>query len=109
MTVAGAGSSICDFLHPRELLQRDEAVLQQLLQQEIKKKESLKAAEVKVTKLREQLVASERIVGANKTLLRKLQEQVRRVAACGGVRRPASLGSRQTFVTVGRCRELNTV
>lgn len=60
----------------RELLQRDEAILGQLLQQEIKKKESLKAAEVKVTKLREQLLASERIVGANKTLLRKLQEQV---------------------------------
>lgn len=60
----------------RELLQKDEAILQQLLQQEIKKKESLKAAEVKVTKLREQLLASERIVGANKTLLRKLQEQV---------------------------------
>lgn len=60
----------------RELLQKDEAILRQLLQQEIKKKESLKAAEVKVTKLREQLLASERIVGANKTLLRKLQEQV---------------------------------
>lgn len=29
-----------------------------------------------MTKLREQLLASERIVGANKTLLRKLQEQV---------------------------------
>lgn len=58
------------------MLQRDEAILQQLLQQEIKKKESLKAAEGKVTKLREQLLASERIVGANKTLLRKLQEQV---------------------------------
>lgn len=60
----------------RELLQKDEAILRQLLQQEIKKKESLKAAEVKVTKLREQLLASERIVGANRTLLRKLQEQV---------------------------------
>lgn len=60
----------------RELLQKDEAMLRQLLQQEMKKKESLKAAEVKVTKLREQLLASERIVGANKTLLRKLQEQV---------------------------------
>lgn len=29
-----------------------------------------------MTKLREQLLASERIVGANRTLLRKLQEQV---------------------------------
>lgn len=61
---------------PRELLEKDEAILRHLLQQEIKKKESLKAAEGKVTKLREQLLASERIVGANKTLLRKLQEQV---------------------------------
>lgn len=67
---------MCSSVCRRELLQRDEAILQHLLQQEMKKKESLKAAEVKVTKLREQLLASERIVGANKTLLRKLQEQV---------------------------------
>lgn len=73
---------MCLFSHIRELLQRDEAILQQLLQQEIKKKESLKAAEGKVTKLREQLLASERIVGANKTLLRKLQEQVFRKPFC---------------------------
>lgn len=63
----------------RELLQRDEAVLRHLLQQELKKNESLKAAEAKVAKLREQLQASERIVSANKTLLRKLREQVRRL------------------------------
>ncbi|XP_068595492.1 zinc finger C3H1 domain-containing protein [Brachionichthys hirsutus] len=63
----------------REQLQRDEAVLRQLLQQEVKKRESLKASEVKVTKLREQLQASEKIVFANKTLLKKLQEQVHRV------------------------------
>ncbi|CAB1414938.1 unnamed protein product [Pleuronectes platessa] len=63
----------------RELLQRDEAVLRQLLQQELKKKESLKVAEAKVIKLREQLQASEKIVSANKTLLKKLQEQVHRV------------------------------
>lgn len=60
----------------RELLQRDEAVLRHLLQQELKKRESLKAAEGKVAKLREQLQASEKIVSANKTLLKKLQEQV---------------------------------
>ncbi|XP_042371626.1 zinc finger C3H1 domain-containing protein-like, partial [Plectropomus leopardus] len=63
----------------RELLQRDEAVLRQLLQQELKKRESLKTAETKVSKLREQLQASEKIVSANRTLLRKLQEQVHRV------------------------------
>lgn len=60
----------------RELLQRDEAILRQLLQQELKKRESLKAAESKVAKLREQLQASEKIAGANRTLLKKLQEQV---------------------------------
>lgn len=64
------------FVCHRQLLQKDEAILRQLLQQEMKKRESLKAAEAKVAKLREQLLASERIVGANKTLLRKLQEQV---------------------------------
>ncbi|XP_068168629.1 zinc finger C3H1 domain-containing protein-like isoform X2 [Antennarius striatus] len=63
----------------RELLQREEAVLRQLLQQEVKKRESLKASEAKVTKLREQLQASEKIAFANKTLLKKLQEQVHRV------------------------------
>lgn len=67
----------CLLLSPRELLQRDEAVLRHLLQQELKKRESLKAAEAKVVKLREQLQASEKIVGANKMLLKKLQEQVR--------------------------------
>lgn len=72
----GVVESVCCPLCPRELLQKDEAILRHLLQQEIKKKESLKAAEGKVSKLREQLLASERIVGANKTLLRKLQEQV---------------------------------
>ncbi|XP_034390023.1 zinc finger C3H1 domain-containing protein-like isoform X2 [Cyclopterus lumpus] len=63
----------------RELLQRDEAVLKHLLHQELKKRDSLKAAEAKVVKLREQLQASEKIVSANKTLLKKLQEQVHRV------------------------------
>lgn len=94
----------------RELLQKDEAILRQLLQQEIKKKESLKAAEVKVTKLREQLLASERIVGANRTLLRKLQEQVnvRLFSPCDTVPRgPLSLGLCMMFGFSCRCRELN--
>lgn len=60
----------------RELLQRDEIVLRHLLQQELKKAESLKATEAKVVKLREQLQASEKILTANRTLLKKLQEQV---------------------------------
>ncbi|KAL0968611.1 hypothetical protein UPYG_G00269160 [Umbra pygmaea] len=63
----------------RNLLQKDEAILGQLLQQAQKKKETLKAAEAKVAKLKEQLVASEKIVSANKTLLNRLQEQVHRV------------------------------
>ena len=58
-------------------MQKDEVILKQLHQQELKKKESLKAAESKVFKLKEQLLASEKIVSANKTLLKKLQEQVR--------------------------------
>ncbi|RXN16373.1 zinc finger C3H1 domain-containing isoform X2 [Labeo rohita] len=58
---------------------KDEALLKQLLQQEVKKKESLKAAEGKVTRLKEQLLASEKIVSANRVLLKKLQEQVQRV------------------------------
>nr|XP_057931585.1 zinc finger C3H1 domain-containing protein-like isoform X2 [Doryrhamphus excisus] len=63
----------------RELLLRDETLLKNLLQQELKKTESLKAAESKVVRLKEQVQASEKIVLANKTLLKKLQEQVRRV------------------------------
>ncbi|MEQ2197211.1 hypothetical protein XENOCAPTIV_025703 [Xenoophorus captivus] len=59
----------------RELLQRDEAILRHLLQQELKKSETLRAAETKMVKLREQLQASEKIVAANRTLLKKLQEQ----------------------------------
>lgn len=64
-------------LFSRELLQKDEVVLRQLVQQEMKKRESLKNAEAKMSKLREQLQASEKIVTANRTLLKKLQEQVR--------------------------------
>ena len=61
---------------PRAIMQKDEAILRQLLQQELKKRESLGAAEGKVAKLREQLLASEKVVSANLTLLKKLQEQV---------------------------------
>lgn len=39
----------------------------------------MKAAEAKVAKLKEQLLASEKIVSANKTLLHRLQEQVCRL------------------------------
>ncbi|KAK5901535.1 hypothetical protein CesoFtcFv8_006893 [Champsocephalus esox] len=63
----------------RELQQRDEAVLRHLLQQEQKKRESLKAAEGKALRVREQLQAAEKVVTANRTLLKKLQEQVQRV------------------------------
>ncbi|KAK2866832.1 hypothetical protein Q8A67_024949 [Cirrhinus molitorella] len=65
-------------LHKAQLC-KDEALLKQLLQQEVKKKESLKAAEGKVMRLKEQLLASEKIVSANRVLLKKLQEQVQRV------------------------------
>lgn len=64
-------------LRLRELLQRDEAVLEQLLLQQLKKRDSLRAADAKVAKLREQLAASEKIATATRTLLKKLQEQVR--------------------------------
>ncbi|KPP73583.1 zinc finger C3H1 domain-containing protein-like [Scleropages formosus] len=60
----------------KSLLLKDEALLKHLVQQELKKREFLKAAEAKVARLKEQLVASEKIVGANKVLLKKLQEQV---------------------------------
>lgn len=76
-------------------------MLRHLLQQELKKNESLKAAEAKVAKLREQLQASERIVSANKTLLRKLREQVRQLC------RPNSLlgvSLKSTRPSVGSAR-----
>ncbi|KAL2094014.1 hypothetical protein ACEWY4_011326 [Coilia grayii] len=63
----------------RTQLERDEMLLKQLLQQELKKKEILRAAEAKVAKLREQLQASEKIVSINRVLLKKQQEQMHRV------------------------------
>uniref|UniRef100_W5NHC0 Zinc finger C3H1-type containing n=1 Tax=Lepisosteus oculatus TaxID=7918 RepID=W5NHC0_LEPOC len=63
----------------KNLLLKDELLLKHLLQQELKKKESLRASETKMVKLKEQLLATEKIVHANKTLLKKLQEQIHRV------------------------------
>ncbi|MCI4380410.1 hypothetical protein PGIGA_G00239920 [Pangasianodon gigas] len=63
----------------RAQLQKDQALLEQLLQQELRKKESLKLAEAKVVRLKEQLLAAEKVASANRVLLRKLQEQVQRV------------------------------
>ncbi|XP_051547980.1 zinc finger C3H1 domain-containing protein-like isoform X2 [Myxocyprinus asiaticus] len=60
-------------------LRKDDSLLKLLLQQEMKKKESLKAAEGKVMRLKEQLLASEKIVSANRVLLKKLQEQIQRI------------------------------
>ncbi|XP_026883389.2 zinc finger C3H1 domain-containing protein, partial [Electrophorus electricus] len=60
-------------------LEKDQVLLQHLQHQELRKKESLKAAEAKVVRLREQLLASERVASATRLLLRKLQEQVQRV------------------------------
>uniref|UniRef100_A0A673WVR4 Zinc finger C3H1-type containing n=1 Tax=Salmo trutta TaxID=8032 RepID=A0A673WVR4_SALTR len=75
----------------RNLLLKDDGILRQLLQQEQKKKEALKAAEAKVAKLKEQLLASEKIVSANKTLLHRLQEQVHRVQLRVSVKKNHSL------------------
>ncbi|XP_060784522.1 zinc finger C3H1 domain-containing protein [Neoarius graeffei] len=60
-------------------LQKDQVLLEQLHQQEIRKKESLKLAEAKVVRLKEQLLAAEKVASANRVLLRKLQEQIQRV------------------------------
>ncbi|XP_033018945.1 zinc finger C3H1 domain-containing protein isoform X1 [Lacerta agilis] len=61
------------------LLMKDESVLKHLLQQEAKKKESVRLAESKIAKLNEQLQAAEKILNANKVFLKKLQEQIHRV------------------------------
>ncbi|KAI7811681.1 zinc finger C3H1 domain-containing protein-like [Triplophysa rosa] len=60
-------------------LTADESLLKQLQQQEMKKREALKTAEAKVMRLKEQLLASEKIANANRLLLKKLHEQVQRV------------------------------
>ncbi|XP_054844087.1 zinc finger C3H1 domain-containing protein isoform X2 [Eublepharis macularius] len=61
------------------LLMKDESVLKHLLQQEAKKKESVRLAESKIAKLNEQLQATEKILNANRVFLKKLQEQIHRV------------------------------
>lgn len=55
---------------------KDESVLKNLVQQEAKKKESVRNAETKITKLTEQLQATEKILSVNRMFLKKLQEQV---------------------------------
>uniref|UniRef100_A0A4W5LJH4 Zinc finger C3H1-type containing n=1 Tax=Hucho hucho TaxID=62062 RepID=A0A4W5LJH4_9TELE len=82
----------------RNLLLKDDGILRQLLQQEQKKKEALKAAEAKVAKLKEQLLASEKIVSANKTLLNRLQEQVHRVQLRVSVKKNHSLKLQKDLV-----------
>lgn len=54
---------------------KDQALLEQLHQQELRKREALKLAEGKVVRLKEQLLAAEKVASANRVLLRKLQEQ----------------------------------
>ncbi|KAM9313081.1 zinc finger C3H1 domain-containing protein [Gastrophryne carolinensis] len=61
------------------LLLKDESLLKHLLQQEEKKKESIKTAELKITKLTEQLQATEKYLSANRLFLKKLQEQISKV------------------------------
>ncbi|KAM4677558.1 zinc finger C3H1 domain-containing protein isoform 2-T2 [Discoglossus pictus] len=67
--------------HKRQtmLLLKDESVLKNLLQQESKKKESIKTAELKISRLTEQLQATEKFLNANKLFLKKLQEQIAKV------------------------------
>lgn len=61
---------------------KDESVLKHLLQQEAKKRESVRIAENKISKLAEQLQATEKILNANKMFLKKLQEQVTLLFKC---------------------------
>ncbi|KAH0501954.1 Zinc finger C3H1 domain-containing protein [Microtus ochrogaster] len=61
------------------LLIKDESVLKNLVLQEAKKKESVRNAEAKITKLTEQLQAAEKILSVNRMFLKKLQEQIHRV------------------------------
>ncbi|KAJ1165395.1 hypothetical protein NDU88_005823 [Pleurodeles waltl] len=61
------------------LLMKDESVLKHLLQQEAKKKESVRLAETKMSKLCEQMQATEKILSANRIFLKKLQEQIHKV------------------------------
>ncbi|KAG8577839.1 hypothetical protein GDO81_010313 [Engystomops pustulosus] len=66
-------------LKQKMLLLKDESLLKHLLQQEEKKRESIKTAELKITRLAEQLQATEKFLNANRALLKKLQEQIMKV------------------------------
>ncbi|OCT87464.1 hypothetical protein XELAEV_180211581mg, partial [Xenopus laevis] len=61
------------------LLLKDESVLKHLLQQEAKKNESIKTAELKITRLTEQMQVTEKFLNANRMFLKNLQEQITRV------------------------------
>ncbi|KAM4747046.1 zinc finger C3H1 domain-containing protein [Rhinophrynus dorsalis] len=61
------------------LLIKDESILKNLLQQEAKKKESIKTAVLKMSRLTEQLQATEKLLNANQTFLKKLREQITKV------------------------------
>uniref|UniRef100_A0A8C5M028 Zinc finger C3H1-type containing n=1 Tax=Leptobrachium leishanense TaxID=445787 RepID=A0A8C5M028_9ANUR len=61
------------------LLMKDETVLKHLLEQEAKKKESIKTAELKIARLTEQMQATEKFLNANRLFLKKLQEQITKV------------------------------
>ncbi|KAM4037986.1 LOW QUALITY PROTEIN: zinc finger C3H1 domain-containing protein [Anomaloglossus baeobatrachus] len=63
----------------RMLLLKDESLLKNLLQQEEKKKESIRTAEQKISRLTEQLQATEKFLNANRVFLKKLQEQIAKV------------------------------
>ncbi|XP_043943155.1 zinc finger C3H1 domain-containing protein [Protopterus annectens] len=61
------------------LTAKDEALLKHLILQEAKRKESVRQAECKYSRLREQLLAAEKILNVNKMFLKRLQEQIHRV------------------------------
>ncbi|XP_071623031.1 zinc finger C3H1 domain-containing protein isoform X2 [Heliangelus exortis] len=75
----------------RILLMKDESVLKHLLQQEAKKRENVRIAENKISKLAEQLQATEKILNANKMFLKKLQEQIHKVQQRVAVKKALAL------------------
>ncbi|XP_075713071.1 zinc finger C3H1 domain-containing protein isoform X2 [Rhinoderma darwinii] len=78
-------------LKQKMLLLKDESLLKHLLQQEEKKKESIRTAELKITRLSEQLQATEKFLNANRVFLKKLQEQIAKVQHRVGEKRTLSL------------------
>ncbi|XP_063783531.1 zinc finger C3H1 domain-containing protein isoform X2 [Pseudophryne corroboree] len=75
------------------LLLKDESLLKNLLQQEEKKKESIKTAELKIARLTEQLHATEKFLNANQMFLERLQEQIGKVQHRVKVKRSIALKS----------------